>query len=286
MVYEDIIYEAEDGIAVISINRPKKMNAARYETHEELLDALNRSDSDDGVRAVIITGMGRAFCSGTDISSGEFGTGSGRRWNGDPGTGEGCSPDAGAVAPLRIYDMRKPVIGAVNGAAVGFGASLLCSMDVRLVSDTARVGFVYAKRGICNESCSSWFLPRIVGVSRAVEWVATGRLIAASELKVSGFAREIYAVDALLPAAKALGREVAEYTSPAAVAVSRHLMWRNLSVQHPRIASGYECRGLAGLINGPDAKEGIAAFVEKRAPRFTSRAREDTLFLNAWEEQS
>ena len=278
MSYEDILYEVVDGIATITINRPDKLNAARNQTHDELVDALGRADRDDAVRVVIMTGSGRAFCAGTDLSGGAFGSGR----PGDPATGEGVPADYAAQVPLRIYDMNKPVIGALNGVAVGFGASVLCAMDVRLAAQSARVGFVYAKRGICNESCSSWFLPRLVGISLAVEWVATGRMIGAAELKATGFLKDVVPDQELLSRARELAREIADNTSPAAVAVSRKLMWHMLGAAHPREATRLESRGLTGLINLPDAKEGGASFREKRPPRFTTRPSEDLAFVDQW----
>jgi len=277
MTYEDILYEVADGVATITINRPAKLNAARNQTHDELVDALDRSDSDDSVRALIFTGTGRAFCSGTDLSGAKF---SGR--SGDPATGDGVTPDYAAKVPLRIYEMNKPVIGALNGIAVGFGASVLCSMDIRLAAESARVGFVYARRGICNESCSSWFLPRLVGISRAVEWVATGRMISAACLESAGFVSAVVPDHNLLPRARELAREIADHTSPASVAVSRRLMWNMLSAGHPREATKFESRGLTGLMNLPDAKEGAASFLEKRPPRFITRPSQDLSFVDQW----
>lgn len=278
MNYQDIHYDASEGIATITIDRPDVMNAVSHHTLDELTDALSRADEDDAVRVVIITGAGeRAFCAGTDLSRSNW---TGRP--GDPATGEGVPPDAAAKVPLRIYDMRKPVIGAINGAAVGFGASVLCSMDIRLISDHARIGFIYAKRGICNESCSSFFLPRVVGISRAMEWVFSGRMINAAELLAANFVHEAVPKADLLPRAQALAREIATQTSPAAIAVSRHLMWRNLAADHPQQASDMECRGLTGLMRLPDASEGGRAFMEKRPPRFTTRPSTDVDFMAHW----
>jgi len=277
MNFTDILYETADGIATITFNRPEVLNAARKHTHDEFVQALDAADADDAVRAVIITGNGRAFCSGTDLSGANWG---GRQ--GDPATGEGVPPDSAAVGPLRIWDMNKPVIGALNGVAAGFGASVLCSMDVRLASDKARIAFIYTRRGICNESCSSFFLPRAVGISRAMEWVATGRMIPAAELKESGFVREVVPHEQLLDAARAIAREIADNTSPAGVAVSRRLMWNMLSASHPMEASRLECRGLTGLMQLADAKEGPAAFKEKRAAKFSTKPSRELGFLANW----
>lgn len=277
MAFTDILYEVSEGIATITFNRPEKLNAARGHTHEEFLAALNMADDDDAVRAVIITGNGRAFCSGTDLSGAKWG---GRA--GDPATGEGVPADTAAVGPLRIWDMNKPVIGALNGVAAGFGASVLCSMDIRLAAEGARVAFIYARRGICNESCSSFFLPRAVGIARAMEWVSTGRMVQADELLESRFVRAVVPQADLLPRAREIAREIADNTSPAAVAISRKLMWNMLSATHPLEASRMECRGLTAVMNLSDAKEGPAAFAEKRAPRFSTRPSKDLGFMKNW----
>lgn len=277
MDYQDILYETADGTATITLNRPEKLNAASAHTHKEFTDALNRADRDDSVRAVIITGNGRAFCSGTDLTNSTW---TGRA--GDPATGEGVPPDVAAQAPLRIYDMRKPVIGAINGIAVGFGASVLCSMDIRLASEEARVCFIYVRRGICNESCSSFFLPRVVGISRAMEWVSTGRMINANELLAARFVNEVLPAEKLISRAHTLAREIAESTSPAAVAVSRKLMWKMLSAHHPSVATDFETRGLTGLMNLQDPREGARSFKEKRLPNFASKASEDVNFIEHW----
>jgi len=277
MQFQDILYEAADGVATITFNRPEKLNAARYQTHEEFLAALNQADTDDAVRAVIITGNGRAFCSGTDLSGVAWGSRAG-----NPATGEDVPPDPAAVGPLRIWDMNKPVIGALNGVAVGFGASVLCSMDIRLAAEGARVAFIYARRGVCNESCSSFFLPRAVGIARAMEWVSTGRMVNADELKAAGFVRDVLAPAELLPAARAIAREIADHTSPASVAVSRKLMWHGLSASHPLEASRLECRALTGLMGLSDAKEGAASFLEKRPARFSTKPSKELDFMRNW----
>lgn len=277
MNYQDILYQVSDGIATITLNRPEKLNAASYNTHDELADALAIADRDDIVRAVVLTGNGRAFCAGTDLSNSNW-----AERAGDPATGEGVPPDYAARAPLLIYDMNKPVIGAVNGVAVGFGASVLCSMDIRIASEQARVCFIYARRGICNESCSSFFLPRVVGISRAIEWVSSGRMLVAEELLAAGFVNEVLPPAELLPRAQALAREIADHTSPAAVAVSRRLMWRMLGASHPREATELESRGLTGLMRLPDPPEGAKAFHEKRLPKFSSRPSKDIGFIDGW----
>jgi enoyl-CoA hydratase/carnithine racemase len=276
-MFKDVSYTVSDGIATIAINRPQVLNATTYDTLRELLTAFNAADTDDAARVVIMTGTGRAFCAGTDLSTGKFG-----RRPGDPATGEGVPLDEGGDIALRIFRMNKPVIAAINGPAVGFGASILLPADIRIASETARIGFLYARRGICTESCASWFLPRIVGIARAMEWVATGRMLDAAEALAAGLVREITTSEQLMPAALRLGREIADNVSPTAVAVSRRLMWRMLGADHPAEAQRLESRGLTGLGQLPDAAEGAAAFREKRLPRFTSKASRDLAFLESW----
>jgi len=276
-MFKDLSYTVSDGIATIAINRPQVLNATTYDTLRELLTAFDAADKDDAARVVIMTGTGRAFCAGTDLSTGKFG-----RRPGDPATGEGVPLDEGGDIALRIFRMNKPVIAAINGPAVGFGASILLPADIRIASETARIGFLYARRGICTESCASWFLPRIVGIARAMEWVATGRMLDAAEALAARLVREVTTPEQLMPAAFRLGREIADNASPTAVAVSRRLMWRMLGADHPAEAQLLESRGLTGLGRLPDAAEGAAAFREKRLPRFTSKPSRDLDFLESW----
>jgi enoyl-CoA hydratase/carnithine racemase len=274
----DLLCEVSDRVATITFNRPDKRNALTFPMVDELTAMLDAVNADDSVRALIITGAGSAFCAGTDLS-GEA------RWSARPGnaaTGEGVPLDTNAKVVMRLYEMNKVTIAAVNGAAVGAGSSILTACDVRFASETARVGYVYAARGICTESASSWFLPRAVGISRAVEWVATGRMIDGEELVSSGLMRELLRADQLLPKARALAAEIARNTSPAAVAVSRRLMWNNLSAPHPLDASLLESRGLTGLMGLTDASEGARAFMEKRAPDYKTRPSRDVGFLDSW----
>src|SRR5690242_9575165 len=215
-MFQDLLYSITDGIATITINRPQVLNATTYDTLRELREAFEAADADDAARVVILTGTGRAFCAGTDLSTGKFG-----RRTGDPATGEGVPLDEGGDIALRIFRMNKPVIAAVNGPAVGFGASIMLPADIRIASDTARVGFLYAKRGICTESCASWFLPRLVGIARAMDWVATGRMLSAADLLAAGLVREVVPAEQLMAAAGRLAREIADNVSPVAAAVSR-----------------------------------------------------------------
>ena len=276
MTYEDIEYALEDGVATIWLNRPDKLNAARVSTHDELISALDRADCDDAVKAIIVSGRGRAFCAGTDLSDG-FALPSG----GDPATGEGVQADVGGRVTLRLYDMRKPVIGAVNGAAVGFGATFLLPMDFRLAAVGAKFGFVFTRRGIVAESCSSWFLPRVVGLPTALDWMLTGRMVAAEEALAKGLVTELLAPDALMARVRAIARDIVENCAPVSVAMNRQLLWKLLGADHPRAAHHLESRGLAAALAHADSAEGAKSFVEKRAPAFTGNV-SDAGFIRAW----
>ncbi|WP_042337740.1 enoyl-CoA hydratase-related protein [Paraburkholderia ferrariae] len=275
---QQVLVTIDQGVAVLTLNRPEVLNAVTRETLDAIHEALVRLDEDDEVRAIVVTGAGRAFCAGADLS----GPGKWSSREGDPATGRNVALDHSSKIPFRLFDMKKPVIGAINGVAVGFGASFLAAMDIRLISQSAKVGFIFARRGICNECCSSFFLPRVVGISRAVEWVATGRMLAAAELHDGGFTAAICTPDELLPRALALGREIASGTSASAIAISRRLMWRMLAAQHPSEAASLEARGLTGLMQLGDPREGAQAFVQKRAPAFQSLPSRDLDFVNAW----
>jgi enoyl-CoA hydratase/carnithine racemase len=277
MPYEDLDYSVDANIATIALNRPDKLNAARAATYDELMAAFDAADADEAVRAVIVTGRGRAFCAGTDLSGGGFSLPRG----GDPATGEGIPADLGGRVTLRLYDMRKPIIGAINGPAVGFGATFLLPMDYRLASSTARFGFVFSRRGIAAESCSSWFLPRIVGITAALDWMLTGRIIDAGEALRKGLVSEVAAPEELLPKATAIAREIADNTAPASVALNRQLLWRMLGANHPLEAHRLESRAIAATVGSPDAAEGARAFLEKRPPNFTGKV-SDMSYTELW----
>jgi enoyl-CoA hydratase/carnithine racemase len=259
----DIAYSVQDGAAVLAFDRPDRMNAARLQTHTDLITALDRAEADDTVRCIVLTGHGRAFCAGTDISDG-FDLPKG----GDPVTGQGVPPDVGGVTVLRLFRMRKPVIAAINGAAVGFGASLTLACDIRLASETAKWGFVFARRGIAAESCCSWFLPRAVGIQTALDWMMTGRMVPASEALASGLVKSVHAPEALLEAALGIAHEIVENTAPASVAMNRQLLWQMMGAGHPAEAHALESRAIAARLAHPDSAEGVAAFAERRLPRF------------------
>src|SRR5947199_4422918 len=225
MGYEQIAYEVEDGLLTITLDRPEHLNAFTATMLRELIDAFDRADADDEVRAVIVTGRGRGFCAGADLSGGA------RTFDHSaaPGAGApegGTAPrDGGGLVSLRIFESTKPVIAAINGPAVGVGITMTLPMDIRLAAAGAKIGFVFASRGLVPEAASSWFLPRLVGISRAMEWVATGRVFPAEEAEAAGLVRSVHAPDELLPAAHALAREIADNTAPVSVALSRQMLW-------------------------------------------------------------
>lgn len=262
--YETIALDVEDGIATITLDRPDKLNAFTTRMQHELIDAFDRTDGDDDVRAVIVTGRGRAFCAGADLSGGgetfavageASAVGVGRR-------------DGGGQVVLRIFESTKPVIAAINGPAVGVGITMTLPMDIRLAADGARIGFVFARRGIVPEACSSWFLPRVVGINRAAEWIFTGRVFPASEALEAGLVRSLHPADQLLGAARELAREIADNTAPVSVALSRLMLWRMLGEDHPMAAHRVDSRGVLERGRSDDAREGVTAFLEKRPARF------------------
>jgi enoyl-CoA hydratase/carnithine racemase len=264
MEYSQIIYDVADSVATITLHRPERMNAFTDVMMREVIDAFDQVDADDDVRAVVVTGSGdRAFCAGADLGGGgeTFAKG-----GSDIQTSVGVPRDGGGMVSLRIFDCKKPVIGAINGAAVGVGVTMTLPMDVRLASDTARFGFVFARRGIVPEACSSWFLPRLVGISTAAEWCYTGRVFPAAEALERGLVRSVHSADDLLPAAYELAREIADNTAPVSVALTRQMLWRMLGADHPMEAHRVDSRGIQSRGASADAREGVESFLEKRAP--------------------
>lgn len=280
--YEQIELEINDGIATIWLNRPDKMNAFTERMRYEVLDALDRTDANDDVRAVIFTGRGRAFCAGADLSSGE---GTFSRGGSDVMGRNGVPRDGGGTVSLRIYESKKPVIGAINGAAVGVGVTMTLPMDIRLASTSSKFGFVFSRRGIVPEAASSWFLPRLVGISQAMEWVASGEVFPAEDALAGGLVRSVHEPDDLLPAAYALARRLTESSSPVSIAVARKMMWRMLGADHPMEAHKVDSRGILERGRSEDVKEGINSFFEKRAPQFPDKVSDGlgTIFSD-WEE--
>jgi enoyl-CoA hydratase/carnithine racemase len=271
--FETILYDVEDGIATITMNRPDKLNAYNSQMMLDMIAAFDAADADDAVGAVIVTGAGRAFCAGADLSSGGATFDYANR--GDAVRQEavvnGVYRDGGGRLTLRIYESLKPVIGAVNGAAVGIGVTMQLPMDIRLASDQARFGFVFSRRGITPEAASAWFLPRIVGVSQALEWCYSGRIFPADEALAGGLVRSVHAPDELLPAAKAIAREIVDNAAPVSVTLTRQLMWRGLSLNHPMEAHRADSRAVMARGKMADAKEGVSSFLEKRTPRYSDK---------------
>jgi enoyl-CoA hydratase/carnithine racemase len=275
MTFETILYDQADCVATITLNRPDRLNAVNTTVIRELVAALDQADGDDAVRAVIVTGAGRAFCAGADLGGGgqTFANRSERPED---------HRDGGGLVTLRIFDMKKPVIGAINGPAVGFGATLTLAMDVRLASSTAKIGFVFARRGVVPEACSTWFLPRLVGIAQAAEWAYTGRVFSAEEARAGGLVSRVLAPEALLPAARELAREIADNTSAVSVALIRQMLWRMLGADHPREAHRLDSLGMWHTGRSADAHEGITSFLEKRPPRFAGRPSKDMPPFYPW----
>lgn len=266
---ETVRHEVSDGVMTLTLNRPDRLNAYTHQMKDDVIAALDVADRDDDVRAVIITGAGRGFCAGADLAAGAATfelAGEGRGV-----TPDGVPRDTGGIMTLRMFECHKPLIAAINGPAVGIGATMTLPMDVRLASQDARIGFVFARRGITPEAASSWFLPRLVGIAQAMEWVATGRVFDADEALRGGLVRSVHAPEDLLPAARALAREIADTTAPVSVALSRQMLWRMLGASHPMEAHRADSRGIFLRGRSADAAEGVTAFLEKRDAVFPDR---------------
>ena len=263
--FNSISYDVEDRIATITLNRPDKLNAFTNSMMNELLHAFDLVDADDGVRVVIVTGADRAFCAGADLSGGAETFSDGQL---STKSDSAFRRDGGGTVTLRMFASNKPIIGAINGAAVGIGATMTLPMDMRLASEQARFGFVFTRRGIVPEACSSWFLPRIVGIAQAQEWTLTGRIFDAAEALRCGLVRSVHSADDLIPAARQLALEIADNTAPVAVALSRQMMWRMLGAQHPMEAHRVDSRGIQLRGRSRDVAEGVTSFLEKRPANF------------------
>ena len=282
MEYETILYELESGVLTITFNRPERLNAFSPEMNQEFRDAIARADADDDVRAVIVTGAGRAFSSGADLSRGGD-TFDNRVRGGAQDMDE--HRDRGGLMTLAIFESKKPMIAAINGPAVGVGITVTLPMDIRLASEDARIGFVFTRRGLVPEAASSWFLPRIVGISQAQEWVLSGHLFPASEALAGGLVRSIHPPDELLPAAQELAHEIADNCSAVSVALTRQMMWQMLAASHPMDAHRIDSKAIFWLGQQPDVREGVASFTERRAPAFSMRPSCDMPpFYPWWEE--
>jgi enoyl-CoA hydratase/carnithine racemase len=285
MSHDQIRLDKQDGIALLTLYRPDRMNAFTAEMMQEIIAALDECDADDSVRAVIFTGHGeKAYCAGADLGAGaatfdydKHGDTAGSPVAAD-GTIDWSHPlvrDGGGQVSMRIFEAKKPVLGAINGAAVGIGATMTLPMDARLASETARYGFVFARRGIVPEAASSWFLPRLVGIANAVDLCYSGRLISAQEAHEKGLVQSVHAPGALIDAAIAKAREMTAHSAPVSVALTRRMMWRMLGAPHPMSAHRWDSRVIFARGRGPDAAEGVTSFLEKREPDFTASVAND-----------
>jgi enoyl-CoA hydratase/carnithine racemase len=271
---ETLIYGVADGVATITLNRPERLNAFNRTMFGELLDAFDATDADDDVRAVVVTGSGRAFCAGADLGAG------GATFRSTTEIGEGPAPrDSGGELVLRIFRSLKPVIAAINGPAVGVGASMTLPMDIRVLSETAKVGFVFAARGIVPDGAASWFLPRVVGINQALEWCLTGRVFPASEALAGGLVRSLHPADEVLAVATGLAREIAANVAPISAIITRALLWQMLGADDPMAAHRLDSRAIYDTGRMADAAEGVTAFLEKRPARWSLRPSKD---LPAW----
>ena len=265
-----LLVEQSGPVLTLTLNRPEKLNAFTADMRDAMIAAFDQADADDAVRAVIVTGAGRGFCAGADMSAGAARFDVASRAASDHGI-----RDSGGMLALRIYACLKPVIAAVNGPAVGVGATMLLPMDVRLASTAARFGYPFTKRGLVPEACSSWFLPRAVGMQRAMEWLATGRVFPAAEALEAGLVRSLHDPDDLLPAARALAEEIAASAAPVSMALTRQMLWRMQGAAHPMEAHRLESRMLLERGRSLDVAEGVSAFLEKRPARFAGRVSTD-----------
>ncbi len=289
MNYRTLSYSAADGILTLTLNLPEKLNAFTLEMARELVDAFSRASDDDEVGAIVVTGSGRAFCAGMDLSieGNVFGLDESQQPTLEDVAERGEEEhilhgvrDEGGLVTLAIYDCKKPVIAAINGAAVGIGATMTCAMDIRLVSTKAKVGFVFNKIGITPEACSSWFLPRVVGLSTALEWCYTAEILESDTLVQAGFAKAAYEPDELLPAAYAIAKKIVKH-SPVAIALTRQMMYRNSAQEHPRDAHNVDSLSIFYSSLG-SGKEGVKSFLEKREAVFKESAREMPPFYPWW----
>ena len=278
MNYSTILYDLEDSVLLITLNRPEILNAFNRDMMAEMIDALDKADADDNVRAIIVTGAGRGFCAGADLSAG------GNTFNAEARDDreDGLQRDGGGRVTLRIFECKKPIIAAINGAAVGIGATMTLPMDIRLCSTKAKFGFVFARRGIVPEACSSYFLPRVVGISQALEWCYSGRVFPGDEALAGGLVRSVHQPDDLLAAAKVIAREIADNTSAISVTLIRQMMWKMLGADHPMEAHKIDSRGIYFAGKAADAKEGVESFLEKRTAKFPLKVSEDMPEFYPW----
>jgi enoyl-CoA hydratase/carnithine racemase len=275
MSYEQIIYEVEDGILTITLNRPDRLNAYTDQMRDEIMTALDSADADDNVKAIIFTGAGRGFCAGKDLAGGGATFANKKHAAAE-------HRDGGGRMTLRLFDCLKPVIAACNGPAVGVGSTMQCAMDIRLASEDARYGFVFSRRGLVTEACSSWFLPRVVGISTALEWAYSGKIINAAEALERRFVRSVHKPADLLPAARDLAHQFADETSSVSVALIRQMMWKMLGAEHPAAAHQVDSLGMYYRGQSADANEGIESFLQKRPAQFPDKVSVDMPEFYPW----
>ena len=282
MDYETLRYEVDGRIVTLTLNRPDRMNAFTGRMCNEMIAAFDRADADDEIKVVIVTGAGRAFCAGADLERGGDTWGKHSEHLAGQSDTERYLGDGGGRVTRRIFDFNKPVIAAINGPAVGVGLTMTLAMDMRLCVPNAKLGFVFAGRGILPEACSTWFLPRLVGISKALEWSYSARVFRSEEALQAGLLRSLHEPDALLPAARGLAQEFIDNASAVSIAMIRQMMWRMLGAPHPIDAHEVDSAGIAALGKSADAKEGISAFLEKRKPAFTDRVSKDMPEFFPW----
>lgn len=282
-----VLYDLKDGIATVTLNRPERMNAFTTTMRDELIQVFDETDRDDAVKVVIVTGAGKAFCAGADLAAGKdtFNYDGRKDAARDENKVNGIYRDGGGLTTLRIFKSLKPVIGAINGAAVGIGMTMQLPMDIRMASTQARFGFVFARRGIVPEAASTWFISKVVGMQTALEWCFTGRVFNAEEALARGLVRSIHEPDDLLPAARALALEIAQNTAPVSVALTRQMIWRMASAEHPMMAHRLDSRAIQARGQSADAKEGVSSFLEKRPAVYPNKVSTDMPdFFPWWEE--
>ena len=286
MKYETIKYEVKDNILTLTLNRPEKLNAFTGQMMEELISAFDAAGTDDDVRVVIVTGEGRGFCAGADLSSGSNTFNRDVRNNKGDETDHKKDPewmrDGGGRTTLAIYDCPKPVIAAINGPAVGVGVTMTLPMDVRICSEKAKFGFVFAKRGIVPEACSSWFLPKIVGISNALQWCLSGKIFMPQEALDKGLVTEVTPEDKLLERAEEIAADFVEATSSLSVTLIRQMLWKMLGADHPMEAHKIDSRGVYSLGKTGEASEGVMSFLEKREPNFPGKVSKDLPEFYPW----
>jgi enoyl-CoA hydratase/carnithine racemase len=276
MAYQTLLTELDDGVLTCTLNRPDRLNAFDTVMFKELQELYEEIDADDAVRVVIFTGAGRGFCAGADLGGG------GGTFDHSESDAAREHRDGGGVVTLRMYECKKPIIAAINGPAVGVGITMMLPADVRIASERAKFGFVFARRGIVPEAASSWFLPRVVGISRAMEWVATGRVFGAEEALAGGLVSRVVPHEELLATARALAREIVENTGAVSVALARQMMWKMLGADHPMVAHQVDSQAIYAMGRSPDGYEGVQSFLEKRPAKFRMKVSEDMPAFFPW----